>query len=68
MYGVTIPKNAPNRKLALKFLTFLLDVEKGGAILLKNGQTPVVPSPTDSFDRVSECLKIFALPTKEDKR
>jgi len=68
LYGVTIPKNAPNRELALKFLTFLLDADKGGAILLKNGQTPVAPLPTDSFDRVPECLKIFALPIEEDKR
>lgn len=68
VYGVTIPKNAPNRELALKFLTFLLDVEKGGAILLKNGQTPVAPSPSDTFDSLPECLKIFALPMEEDKR
>jgi len=68
LYGVTIPKNAPSRELALKFLTFLLDVEKGGAILEKNGQTFVVPLPTDSFDRVPESLKTFALPMEEDKR
>ena len=67
VYGVTIPKNAPNRELALKFLTFLLDVNKGGAILEKNGQTFVAPLPTDSFDRVPECLKSSALPM-EDKR
>lgn len=67
VYGVTIPKNAPNRELALKFLTFLLDADKGGAILLKNGQTPVVLSPTDSFDRLPECLKTLVLPM-EDKR
>jgi molybdate/tungstate transport system substrate-binding protein len=68
LYSVTIPKNAPNRKLALAFLTFLLDVEKGGAILEKNGQALVVPSPSDTFDSLPECLKIFALPIEEDKR
>jgi len=62
VYGVTIPKNAPNRELALAFLTFLLDADKGGAILEKNGQTLVVPSPTDTFDSLPECLKIFAPP------
>ncbi len=67
LYGVTIPKNAPNRELALKFLAFLLNVDKGGAILEDNGQTFVAPSPTDSFDRVPEQLKTFALPM-EDKR
>jgi molybdate/tungstate transport system substrate-binding protein len=67
LYGVTIPKNAPNRELALKFLAFLLDADKGGAILEDNGQTFVAPSPTDSFDRTPERLKTFVLPM-EDKR
>jgi molybdate/tungstate transport system substrate-binding protein len=62
VYGVTIPKNAPNRELAMVFLTFLLDADKGGAILEKNGQTSVIPSPTDTFDSLPGCLKTFALP------
>ena len=66
VYGVTIPKNAPNPELAMKFLTFLLDADKGGAILEKNGQTLVVPSQTDTFDGVPECLRIFALPLEEE--
>jgi molybdate/tungstate transport system substrate-binding protein len=66
VYGVTIPRNAPNRELALAFLAFLLDADKGQAILEQNGQTSVVPSPTDTFDRLPECLRIFALPTKQE--
>jgi molybdate/tungstate transport system substrate-binding protein len=62
VYGVTIPSNAPNRELALVFLRFLLDAGKGGAILEKNGQTLVAPSPTETFDGLPECLKVFALP------
>jgi len=62
VYGVTIPKNAPNHELALAFVNFLLDADKGGAILEKNGQTLVVPSPTDTFNSLPECLKTFALP------
>ena len=62
VYGVTIPKNAPNRELAMEFLVFLLDANKGGAILEKNGQTSVVPSPTDTFSILPESLKTFALP------
>ncbi|HUS71498.1 MAG TPA: tungstate ABC transporter substrate-binding protein WtpA [Sedimentisphaerales bacterium] len=62
VYGVTIPKNAPNRELALTFLTFLLDADKGGAILEKNGQSLVVPSATDTFDNLPGSLKIFAFP------
>lgn len=69
VYGITIPTNAPNRKLAVTFLSFLLDANKGLAILEKNGQKSVVPSPTDTFDNVPESLKRFALAGKpEDRR
>ncbi|MHC4424431.1 MAG: substrate-binding domain-containing protein [Planctomycetota bacterium] len=68
IYGITVLKNAPNRELALKFLTFLLDADKGGAILEKNGQTLVVPSPTDTFEKLPECLKTFALPLEQELR
>jgi len=62
IYGVTIPSNAPNRDKAMDFVAFLLDVEKGGAILETNGQTSVIPSPTDTFDKLPENLKPFAIP------
>ncbi|MCP4262998.1 MAG: tungstate ABC transporter substrate-binding protein WtpA [Planctomycetes bacterium] len=62
IYGVTIPKNAPNRKLAMAFLTFLLDADSGGAILEKNGQSFVIPSTTETFNKLPESLKIFTLP------
>ncbi|MCH8120782.1 MAG: tungstate ABC transporter substrate-binding protein WtpA [Planctomycetes bacterium] len=68
VYGVTMPKNAPNRKLALAFLAFLLDADKGGAILEKNGQTFLVPSPTDTFDKIPDSLKRFALPVGTEDR
>ena len=62
IYGISIPRNAPNPKIALAFLAFLLDADKGGAILEKNGQAAVVPAPTDTFDKLPESLKIFAVP------
>lgn len=68
VYGITILKNAPNRELALVFLAFLLDANKGGAILEENGQTLVVPSPTDTFEELPECLKSFALPLGREVR
>ena len=67
VYGVTIPKNAPNHKIALAFLTFLLKADKGGTILERNGQIFVVPSPTDTFDKLPQSLRIFALPVEKDK-
>jgi len=64
IYGVTIPSNAPNRDQALAFITYLLDADRGGAILETNGQTSVIPSPTDTFDKIPENLKVFALPVE----
>lgn len=37
LYSLTIPKNAVNRELALKFALFLCSPEKGGKILQKEG-------------------------------
>lgn len=64
VYGVTIPRDAPNRKLALAFLAFLLDADKGGTTLERNGQASIVPSPTDTFDKLPEALRVFAVPTE----
>jgi molybdate/tungstate transport system substrate-binding protein len=38
IYGVSVLNNAPNKKLAVKFLAFLLNPEKGMRILEQNGQ------------------------------
>jgi len=64
VYGVTIPSNAPNPELALEFVAFLLDGSKGLAIMERNGQPALVPSPTDTYDRLPAGLKAFALPVK----
>ncbi len=64
IYGVTIPNNAPNRKTALDFLTFLLNADSGGAILERNGQGTVVPSATKTYYKLPESLETFALPVK----
>jgi len=42
-YGITVLKNAPHKDLAVKFLRFLLDPEKGMKILRECGQTPIIP-------------------------
>ena len=60
LYGVTIPKNAPNREIALEFVRFLLEKDKGRAILESNGQSSVVPLPSDTFENLPESLKVFA--------
>ncbi len=60
VYGVTIPKNAPNPEAALAFVIFLLDKDKGMAILEKHGQPSVIPAPTATYDRLPTPLKRFA--------
>jgi molybdate/tungstate transport system substrate-binding protein len=42
IYGITILKNAPNKDLAEKFLTFLLTTDKGVKIMEQNGQQAIV--------------------------
>jgi molybdate/tungstate transport system substrate-binding protein len=60
IYGITIPKNAPNPKLALKFIKFVLEKENGMKIMEENGQASLIPSVCDTFDKIPEELKSFA--------
>ncbi|MBN2071911.1 MAG: extracellular solute-binding protein [Candidatus Krumholzibacteriota bacterium] len=60
IYGVTIPLNAPETDLAITFLEFLLDPEKGLAIMEECGQPSVVPSPAETYRFIPDRLKRFA--------
>lgn len=62
IYGVTIPNNAPNRDAAMAFVTFLLEKDKGLAVMEQSGQPSVVPSPTATYDKLPASLKEFAKP------
>ncbi|MBI5218812.1 MAG: tungstate ABC transporter substrate-binding protein WtpA [Bacteroidia bacterium] len=64
VYGVTILKNAPNAKIAIEFLKFLLAENKGMAIMQKMGQPSVIPSTTGSYDKIPDELKSFAVNPK----
>ncbi|MHC4133063.1 MAG: tungstate ABC transporter substrate-binding protein WtpA [Planctomycetota bacterium] len=65
VYGVTIPNNAPNRELALDFTDFLLNSQKGLAIMKQNNQMSVVPSSTETFEKIPKKLKKYALPMEK---
>jgi len=52
-YGVTMVKDAPNRKAAVAFLEYLLDPEGGLAVLEDMGQHPFVPARVPSEDTLS---------------
>lgn len=56
VYAVTIPKNAPNPKVAEAYLSFLLSPE-GGAIIEKCGQPPITPAVTAQMHALPAVLK-----------
>lgn len=60
VYGITIPKNAPNSKLAIKFMTYILEKTKGMAVMEKMGQPSMVPSHSDTYDLIPPLLQKFA--------
>jgi molybdate/tungstate transport system substrate-binding protein len=64
VYGVTVPTNASNPELAIRFVAFLLDGSKGLQIMERNGQPGLVPSPTDTYDRLPGGLREYAFPAK----
>ncbi len=66
VYGITIPKNAQNPELAKKFVAFILDASKGMAIMEKNGQPSMVPSPSDTYNAIPDALKQYAKPVSNE--
>jgi molybdate/tungstate transport system substrate-binding protein len=59
VYGLTILKNAPNKKAAMAFINFILS-KNGIAIMEKCGQQSVIPAYSSTFDSIPEIFKIFA--------
>jgi molybdate/tungstate transport system substrate-binding protein len=59
IYGITIPKNAPNPDAAMKFVEFVLTKNEGLAIMEKNGQPSVVPAKTDTYKNIPEKFRKF---------
>ena len=64
VYGVTIPKNSPNPELAKKFVTYLMEKNKGLKVMREEGQPTVVPSPCDNYDKLPKDLKKYAVKKK----
>ncbi|MBU2647327.1 tungstate ABC transporter substrate-binding protein WtpA [bacterium] len=61
VYGVTIPKSAPNPDAALAFVKFLLTEDQGMAIMKQMGQPSVVPAMSETYRAIPAELKHFAL-------
>ena len=65
IYGVTIPRNAPSPRLAMRFIEYLLDKSKGGAILSRHGQPSVIPAPAEHYEKIPNRLRKFVFPVKK---
>jgi molybdate/tungstate transport system substrate-binding protein len=56
VYGVTIPKNAPNSALAEELVQYMIN-DFGQGVFIENGQPPIVPAVASHLDMVPESLK-----------
>ncbi len=59
VYGVTVLRDAPNKKAAIAFTEFLLTRDKGMAIMERNGQPSVIPLTTPNWNKIPPELKKF---------
>lgn len=64
VYGITIPRKTGNQELAEAFVKFFLSADGGQKIMVRNGQTAIVPAVSSTFDHIPEGLRAYAL--KED--
>ena len=60
VYGITIPKNAPNKTAALIFLDFILSKENGMKIIENLGQASAVPSESETYKFIPDIFKKYA--------
>lgn len=63
VYGITIPLNSTNKKLAEVFVRFFLT--KGLIVLNANGQPTIIPSETTTYNNIPSRLKNLAKPQNE---
>ena len=59
VYGLTIPKNAPHRELAVKFVETIL---KNPQVFKKLGQDPITPALVDNYNNLPDALKPLVKP------
>lgn len=62
VYGITIPKNAKNIEEAIRFIDYMLDPDKGGAIIVRNGQNRLPKASVKHYKNIPDELKKYAMP------
>jgi molybdate/tungstate transport system substrate-binding protein len=60
VYGITIPLNAKNEEMAIKFIALLLN-ETGQEIFEQNGQIPIMPAVCDNITALPPELKKYVV-------
>ncbi|MDA3779863.1 MAG: tungstate ABC transporter substrate-binding protein WtpA [Bacteroidales bacterium] len=60
VYGITVLKNAKNKKAAKAFIEFFLNEKKGMKIMESNGQPSVIPAKSKYYNNIPEYLKKYA--------
>ena len=60
VYGITIPKNAPNRELAEYFVKYVID-EFGRRVFDGMGQPPIIPALAYNYTEVPSMLKPYCV-------
>lgn len=56
-YSLTIPKHSKHKSLAIKFISFLLDKNKGIRILQENNLNPISPAISKQYDILPNEIK-----------
>jgi len=56
VYGITIPKNAPNAEMAAEFLKYVINSE-GQTVFEEKGQPPIIPAKTMDYDKMPLSLR-----------
>lgn len=64
VYGITVPSNSPSPELALNFVDFILDPDRGMKIMEEAGQPSMIPSPTETYEAIPAQLKKYAKPVE----
>ena len=58
VYGITMPKNAPNPEGGIQFISFVLG-KQGQEIMKRNGQPEIIPPLVDNKEKLPEELKKY---------
>lgn len=56
VYGITIPKNAPNEAAAIEFVKLLI-TDYGNKVFVDAGQPPIVPAIADDISKLPKSLQ-----------